>query len=177
VKGMKRQHRSKGFTLLELLVVMAVLAAIIAVMVSIFSNTGKSKYEATALRMINEGRQIAHSAEVYYITNEANPQASDDLSSYLVPDYLKTYPTDDWTVNPVLDCQIAGDASKHDICIVSTDITSSDLCSAVRNLKNYGELFKIVSKTDHSSEISDCSSVSSTQPAVITYLVFTDKGS
>ncbi len=86
---MKRKDNQKGFTIVELLIVMAILAVLAAVAVPKYTAVlAKSKMDAHNANI----DMIVHAGQLYYDSN--NQAAISDLATLVTAGYLKENPKD-----------------------------------------------------------------------------------
>ncbi len=100
VASCKSRNRKSGFTLIELMVVMAIMMILIGIAAGIYQRNIQRAKEAVLKEDLQEMRKAIDN---YTMDKQAAPQSLDDL----VPQYLRIMPVDpittnkDWT--PVID--------------------------------------------------------------------------
>lgn len=89
MKNHKNSRNSRGFTLVELMVVIAIIGFLAAVIVPrFFKQIGKGRRAAAQMQVKN----IEGALGMYYADHYEFPSSLNDL----VPDYLKKVPNDPW---------------------------------------------------------------------------------
>ena len=83
-----RAHRTGGFTLVELLIVIAILGLLAAVSLPLYGQYLQQARQRTAM---TELRSISDAAEMYFAANGAYPASLEELE----PRYMRRTPTQD----------------------------------------------------------------------------------
>ncbi len=133
----------QGFTLIEILIGLALVIVIMGIMFSVFGNFAGSQDKARKARFLEQGRQVAQAIEAYYAEHGQWPSALSDL----VSDYLKAVPQcenssgsaiDAWDLQTSSDGGF-GSSSSNDVylrhvntCADDNNVTSS-MCTLINN--------------------------------------------
>jgi prepilin-type N-terminal cleavage/methylation domain-containing protein len=146
--GMQNQ---KGFTLVEMLIVLVLIGLAIALMVGIFGNPfATASIDSTASRVIDDLRSIEGAAQSYKAKEAATPTGISGAATCLVEKgYLKVKPTAPapipntneytWTTSGVTD--FGGTAAAD--TIVTLGGINDDICKAI-NKAAYGDTTGII---------------------------------
>lgn len=146
-------NRRRGFTLLEMLVVIALAGIILAVVLSSLGKVGtEAKASGEATKIMNEARSIADAQLRYFM----------DYGSYagdpgtLVPDYLKALPNG-WTYDGTSNRGLGTDAVDH--CMVFSGISLA-VCQEIVKMSGYAQYFILHNDSGSSTVwlLSDCGS-------------------
>ncbi len=80
--------KSRGFTLIEILIGLALLILLMGVLFSVFGDFWSSRKRAMRYYFVEQGHQIARAVEMHYADYSQWPSSLDDVSK----DYLKVIP-------------------------------------------------------------------------------------
>jgi prepilin-type N-terminal cleavage/methylation domain-containing protein len=93
---MKRKNSQKGFTLVELIVVMAILAVLSAIAVPRYTGVQETAKERAHAANV----QTLTSAATMYLAEHGNPTAAVSATAAapgVLASYIQTWPTDPWS--------------------------------------------------------------------------------
>jgi len=119
------KKKNEGFTLVELLIVLAVIAALLAIVTPVAVNAVK---RAKTTQIASTLRNIAAAAQQYYYTEQDLPDSIDDLGNYIqgnVADYELSAATGSG-VSTITIVYNGGGATVDDLRSIWNEVTDVD---------------------------------------------------
>src|SRR5436305_13690708 len=129
MKPNSKTNHSRGFTLLELIIVISIMAILVSIAVPNFSNAIKQSREAVLRQNLFTLRKLISE---YNIDKQKRPQSLDDLKGQ----YFKDIPVDpmtrhaDWTVDQCAEDEIASPDQQDEGGICDVHSSSAQIGSA-----------------------------------------------
>jgi prepilin-type N-terminal cleavage/methylation domain-containing protein len=131
-----RMQNQKGFTLVEMLIVLVLIGLAVALMVGIFGNPfSNASIDSAATRVIDDLRSIEGAAQAYKVKEAATPA---DIAALVTKGYLKTTPVPPSALSGSTYTMALGTykTSGEDM-IATLDKVKDDICKAI-NKASYG---------------------------------------